>query len=115
EGGVNLGGVRFELLLRPRGDNQIGDLRRKEPPQPAHALDFTHLVGDALFKLLVQLIEITEQSHVLNCYRSLVGECRGQFNLLVGEWTRFRAGQSDKPARNALEQHWNVKVSAKIT
>ena len=33
--------------------NQISHLWRKEAPQPAHALDFTHLIGDALFELLI--------------------------------------------------------------
>ena len=45
--------MAFELLLAPRGNDQIGHLRRQEAPQPAHALDFAHLVSDALFELLV--------------------------------------------------------------
>jgi hypothetical protein len=28
----------------------ISHLRRQEAPQPAHAVDFTYLVGDALFE-----------------------------------------------------------------
>jgi len=43
----------LQLLLSPRSDDQIGDLRRQEAPQPAHALDFAYLVGDPLFELLV--------------------------------------------------------------
>ena len=46
--------VAFELLLRPRSDDQISHLRRQETSQPAHALDFAYLIGDALFELLVQ-------------------------------------------------------------
>src|SRR5579863_177065 len=49
----NLPAVAFELLLRTRRDDQISHLRRQKSPQPAHALDFAHLVGDALFELLV--------------------------------------------------------------
>jgi hypothetical protein len=49
----NFPAVALKLLLRSGGDDQIGNLWRKEPPQPAHAFDFVHLVGDALFKLLV--------------------------------------------------------------
>ena len=49
--------MAFELLLSTGRDNQISHLRRKEAPQPAHALDFTYLVGDALFELMVQCDE----------------------------------------------------------
>ena len=45
--------MAFELLFASRRNDQIGHLRRQEPPQSAHALDFAHLVGDALFELLV--------------------------------------------------------------
>jgi hypothetical protein len=45
--------MAFELLLAAGRDNQISHLRRQEAPQPAHALDFAYLVGDALFELLV--------------------------------------------------------------
>jgi hypothetical protein len=46
--------MTFELLLAARRHDQIGHLRRQEAPQPAHALDFAYLIGDALFELLVQ-------------------------------------------------------------
>jgi hypothetical protein len=45
--------MTFELLLRPRCNDQISHLRRQETPQSAHALDFAYLVGDTLFELLV--------------------------------------------------------------
>jgi hypothetical protein len=48
--------MTFELLLRPGRDDQISHLWGREVPQPAHAFDFTHLVGDALFELLVQFL-----------------------------------------------------------
>ena len=47
--------MAFELFLCPGRDDQISHLRRQEAPQPAHAFDFAHLIGDALFELLVQL------------------------------------------------------------
>ena len=76
--------MAFELLFRPGSDDQIGYLRRKETSQSAHALDFADLVRDPLFKLLVQLVEIVEQSRVLDGDHCLVGEGRGQLDLLVG-------------------------------
>ena len=45
--------MTFELLLRPRRDNQISHLRKKETSQLTHALDFAYLFGDALFELLI--------------------------------------------------------------
>jgi hypothetical protein len=38
----NLASVTFQLLLRPRGNDQIGYLRRKEASQPTHAFDFAY-------------------------------------------------------------------------
>ena len=49
----NLPAMAFKLLFAPGRHDQIGDLRRQEAPQPAHAFDFTDLVGDALFEPLV--------------------------------------------------------------
>ena len=54
----NLPSMAFELLLAPRRNDQISHLRRQEAPQPAHALDFVYLVGDALFELLVELLDL---------------------------------------------------------
>ena len=48
--------MALKLLLAPRGYDQISNLRRQEAPQPAHALYFAYLVGDALFELLVELL-----------------------------------------------------------
>src|SRR5262249_52226290 len=49
----NFSAMAFELLFSSSGDDQIGHLRRQEPPQPAHALDLADLIRDALFELLV--------------------------------------------------------------
>jgi hypothetical protein len=49
----NLSTMAFELLLAARRDDQVGDLRRQEAPQPSHLFYFAFLVGDALFELLV--------------------------------------------------------------
>jgi hypothetical protein len=46
----NLPTVTFKLLLAPRRNDQISHLRRQKAPQPAHALDFTDLIGDAVFE-----------------------------------------------------------------
>jgi hypothetical protein len=50
--------MTFELLLASRRNDQIGHLRRQEAPQTAHALDFAHLVGDAVFELLVEFFDL---------------------------------------------------------
>ena len=75
-----LSAMAFEFLLAAGRDNQISYLRRQEPPQPAHAFDFAYLVGDALFELLVEFLdlfgsftEFVEQPNILNgndCLRS---------------------------------------------
>ncbi len=46
--------MAFKLFLATRRNDQISHLRRQEAPQTAHPLDFAHLVGDALFELLVE-------------------------------------------------------------
>ena len=81
--------MAFELLLRSRSDDKIGYLRRKETPQSPHVLDFTHLVGDTLFKLLVELVEIVEQPRILDGYDRLRSKISDQLDLLVGERPDF--------------------------
>ena len=103
--------MAFELLLRSGRDDQISHLRRKEPPQPAHALDFAYLVGDALFELLVEflhlfcsLAEVAEQTRILSrpllfrlkqanifdCYSGLIGEGLHQCNLIIRKGPDFQ-------------------------
>ena len=79
----NLPAVAFKLFLCARRDDQISHLRRKEPPQPAHALDLAYLVGDALFELLVELLNVVcslaqffQKSRVLDGDNSLIGKVR---------------------------------------
>jgi hypothetical protein len=48
------------LLLAPGRNDQISHLWRQETPQPAHALDFAHLIGDALFQMLIKLAQFIE-------------------------------------------------------
>ena len=55
-----------------------------------------------------------EQAHVLDRDRRLVGKCRDQLDLLVGEWPHFRARQSQDANRDALAQHWNAEDCAVI-
>jgi hypothetical protein len=73
--------MTFELLLRPGRDDQISHLRGQEVPQPAYTFDFTHLVGDALFELLVQflylfcsLAQFFQKSRVLDSDNRLIRE-----------------------------------------
>ncbi len=37
--------------IKEKGGEKIGHLRGQEAPEPAHALDFAHLVGDTLFQI----------------------------------------------------------------
>ena len=85
----NLSAVAFELLLRSRRNDEISYLRRKETPQSADALDFAYLVGDALFKLLVQLVEIVEQPCVLDGDHGLGSEILYKINLFFSERTNL--------------------------
>ena len=63
----NLPAMAFELPLYARGDDQISHLRRQEAPQPAHALDFAYLVGDALFQVLIRPIPLIAPEAVGSC------------------------------------------------
>ena len=93
----NFSAVAFELLLGPGSDDQIGYLRRKETSQSAYALDFTHLVRDALFKLLVQFVKIIEQSRILDGDDGLRGEILNQLDLLVAKRAHFGAVDDNCP------------------
>ena len=55
-----------------------------------------------------------EQAHVLDCNRGLVGECRDQLDLLVGERAHFRARQAQHAGRDTLAQHWDGENRAVV-
>src|SRR5262249_6191539 len=48
-------------------------------------LDLTDLIGNALFELLIQLVEIIEQPRILDSDGRLVSEGLNQSDLLLGE------------------------------
>src|SRR5262245_31351911 len=101
--------MAFELLLRSGCNDQIGYLGRKETAQSTHTLDFRHLIGYALLKLLVQLIEIIEQSRVLNRYHRLVSKRLDQLDLPIREEPDFPTVQSDSTDRVSVPQHWHTE------
>ena len=68
--------MAFELLLAPRRNDQISHLRRQEAPQPAHALDFAYLVGDALFELLVEFDDFCDCASLLGSLAQFVQQSR---------------------------------------
>ena len=72
--------MAFELLLAPRSDDQISNLRRQEAPQPAHALDFVYLVGDTLFELLS-----CSSSTLFNCSLAQFLQSR-VFSMAITAW-----------------------------
>ena len=111
----NFSTVAFELLLRTRRNDQIGYLRRKETSQSAHALDFAHLVGDALFKLSVQLVEIIEQPRILNGDDCLRGKILHQLNLLLGKWSDLLAHNTDCTDELIFPQHRHAECGSKST
>src|SRR5262245_55385767 len=85
----------------------------QETSQSAHALDFAHLVGDTLFKLLVQVVKIIEQPRVLDGDDRLRGKILHQLDLLVGERPHVGARQPKSSNRNAVPQHRNAEIGAK--
>ena len=69
--------MAFELLLAARRNDQISHLRRQEAPQPAHAFDFAHLVGDALFELMVELHQFLRlRFHLLGPFAQFIQQPR---------------------------------------
>ena len=49
------------------------------------------LVSQRLGQVAGLCLHLVEQPYVLDGDRCLVGKCRDQFDLLVGEWARFGA------------------------
>src|SRR6516162_3405436 len=119
--------MAFKLLFRSRRDDQIGDLRREETAQPAHALDLADLVGDALFELLVQLRyflrahlqlsrslpQFVQKPGVLDRDHSLGSKIRDQLNLLIGKWPYLLAVDTDRTNQFALFEHRHVEKTSR--
>src|SRR6516162_2970846 len=94
--------MAFKLFFRSRCNDQIGDLRRQKTTQPAHALDFADLIGNALFELLIELddllssfAQLVQQPRVLDSYDRLSSEILHQRDLLISKWTDFLAVDGD--------------------
>jgi hypothetical protein len=81
--------------------------KHHQTSQSTHAFDFADLVCDTLSKLLVQFVEITEQSRILDRYHRLVGKRFDQLNLPIREKSDFPTEQSDSTDRVSVPQHWH--------
>src|SRR6516164_5346806 len=84
------------------------------PQLVAHIGEELRLVLARLLKLAALVLDFIEQAHVLYRDRGLVGEGRDQFDLLIGEWSYFRARQGEHADRDALPQHWDAEDCAEI-
>ena len=67
------------------------------------------------FKLPALVLDFVEQPHILDRNRSLVGKCRDQLDLLVGERLYFRARQAQKADWHAFALHWDAEDRAVIS
>src|SRR5262249_1534907 len=103
------------FLLSPGRDDQISYLRRKESAQLTHPLDFAHLIGDALLKLLVQPVEIAEQPCVLYGDDGLGGEILHKFDLLVGKRADLLTINGDHTNQLVIFQHRHAKYRSNFT
>ena len=70
----------------------------------AHIGKELRLVLARLFKLPALVLDFVEEAYILNRDSGLVGKCRDQLDLLVGEWLYFRARQTQDTDCNALER-----------
>ena len=70
------------------------------------------LVGECFGQVAGLRLNLVEQPDVLDGDHRLVGKGRDQFDLLVGEWTHFRARQGNYADRYAFAQHRNAEHSA---
>ena len=101
-----LGLVRAEA--RSVGDQHLGqpDNRVERRAQlVAHAGEELRLVLARLSELTALVLDLVEQSHVLDRDRGLVGEGRYKLDLLVGERPHLQARQRKHADRLALAQH----------
>src|SRR5215467_7666236 len=80
----------------------------------AHIGEELRFVLARLFKLPALVLDLVEQSHVLDGDCGLVGECCDKFDLLVGEWPYFRACQNQDADGDAFAQHWYAEDRAVI-
>ena len=91
-------------LAKPAGTLDDGlenrpDIRRRGGDH-AENVAAAGLVSQRLGKIARLRLHLVEQTDVLDGDHRLVGEGRGQFDLLGGERTRFRARQDDDADRD---------------
>ena len=85
------------------GDNdQVGDLRRQETAQPAHALDLADLIVDALLEATIERGKLVVQPRVLDGDHRLVGENLDHLYLSRSKWLRRDAKQTQDAEDTAI-------------
>jgi hypothetical protein len=106
--------MAFKLFFRSGGDDQIGDLRRQETAQPAHALDLADLIGNPLFELLIELddflcsfAQFIQQSSVLDGDDSLGREVLQKPDLFFRERLDFLPIQDERADQFIVFEHRN--------
>ena len=70
----------------------------------AHIGEELRLVLTSLFQLLALVLDLVEQSHILDGYARLVGEGRHQVDLLVGERANHLSHEDDSANRMTFTQ-----------
>src|SRR6516164_8658971 len=92
-----LGWLAISPVRHQFGITQDGIERRAQ--FMAHVGEKLRFVLTRLFQLPALVLNFVEETYILNRDSGLVGECRDQFDLLVGEWLHFRACQDQKADR----------------
>src|SRR6516162_6984001 len=108
-----LGWLAISPVRHQFGITQDGIERRAQ--FMAHVGEKLRFVLTRLFQLPALVLNFVEETYILNRDSGLVGECRDEFDLLVGERLYFRARQDQNTDRHALTQHGNAEDRAVIS
>src|SRR6202047_1299127 len=96
---------RLCIFAQHLADTDDGIERRAQ--LMAHVGEELRLVLASLGKLATLVLDFVEQPYILDCDHRLVGERLEEIHLTVGEGTRGRSKDRNRPNRLTFAEHWH--------
>src|SRR5262245_30323606 len=85
---------------------------RRRAADDAQHLGRRRLMLQGLPQFCVALLDLFEQSHVLDRDHGLVSEGLKKFDLFFSKWSNFLAADGDHSDRNTLSQQWRAECGS---
>ena len=99
--------MALQQPLTPRGDEQLGQVRGKEPLHAVHAFQRCELLTHPLLERAIPPRDLLEMARILERQDRLCGESLQELDAGRGEWPWLRAIDDQTAADLLIEEEWD--------